>query len=45
MWLFGELMEVITDTKLSSVYTITYWLSVHLPYGDILHSLTYAGIS
>ena len=29
---------------LSSVYTITYWLSVRLPYGDILHSLTYAGI-
>ena len=30
--------------RLSSVYTITYWLSVRLPYGDILHSLTYAGI-
>ena len=29
---------------LSSVYTITYWLSERLPYGDILHSLTYAGI-
>ena len=29
---------------LSSVYTITYWLSVRLPYGDILHSLTYTGI-
>ena len=29
---------------LSSVYTITYWLSVRLPYEDILHSLTYAGI-
>ena len=29
---------------LSSVYTITHWLSVRLPYGDILHSLTYAGI-
>ena len=30
--------------SLSSVYTITYWLSVRLPYEDILHSLTYAGI-
>ena len=29
---------------LSSVYTLTYWLSVCLPYGDTLHSLTYAGI-
>ena len=29
---------------LSSVYTIAYWLTIRLPYGDILHSLTYAGI-
>ena len=28
----------------SSVYTITYWLIVRLPYGDILHSLTCAGL-
>ena len=34
----------IYTSTLSSVYTIKYWLSVRLPYEDILHSLTYAGI-
>ena len=44
-----EFIDMFTQTKdsqkdLSSVYTIMYWLSVRLPYEDILHSLTYAGI-
>ena len=39
---FTKVNQVIST--LSSVYTITYWLSVRLPYGDILHLLTYAGI-
>ena len=30
--------------KLSSVYTLTNWLDVRLPYGDSWHSLTYIGI-
>ena len=48
---FGELRFVqmneiifVALNLLSSVYIITYWLSVRLPYGDILHSLTYVGI-
>ena len=42
--IFSRALECYFMHLLSSVYTITYWLSVRLPYGDILHSLTYVGI-
>ena len=34
----------LVEYLLSCVYTITNWLSIRLPYGDIWHSLTNAGI-